>query len=325
MLLNHWKKVVLSAAFLGVVIAVLVVAGSNLWSNPRWAFVFRKSPNVETYGVGTRVDIYTGRFSPHEGLVYFPLEPDLEQVDLKGTLWLHSDLPRPETYALVALVDYVQVPVVISATYQLAHTVRVEPNSRAKIDFALTIPNQKGKHKLALLVFQAPDAHHQNDRFRFLTDVCFYQVLNVVIGDDESLPTVVYQQAPNTEPSTSQVEFSGILINRDTHDNRTAWLTETVHSQQVLTYYIHLGNDGSARVPYALVAFLDWQQIPIKGYEEKAFFGLIERDGRLTLPTEVQIPSTGAIHELQVIYVIDPYGTVVHVIPSLRVGLVQTP
>lgn len=329
MMLNRWKKVALFS-LLGIVIAVLVAAGLEvygaLWSNPQWTFISRDAPKMETYGVGTRVDIRTGRFSPNEGLVHFPLETDLKQVDLRGTLWLHSDLPKTETYALVALVDYIQAPVVVSETSRSAHIVQVKPHSRAKVDFALTIPSQEGRHKLALLIFQAPETHRLDDKFRFLTDgMCFYQVLDVVIGDDEIFPTVVYQQAPETKSNVSQVEFSGILINRDAHNNRTAWLTETVHSQQTLTYYVHLGNDGRSRVPYALIAFLDWQQIPVAGEGSEAFSGFIEEGGRLTLPAEVRIPSEGSAHELQVIYVPDPNGPIDHVIPSLRVGLVQTP
>jgi len=328
-MLNRWKKVALFT-FLGIVIAVSVVAGfkvwSGLWSNPRWSFIFRDAPKMETYGVGTRVDIHTGEFFPNEGLVHFPLEADLTQVNLKGTLWLHSDLPRAETYALVALMDYIQTPIVISETAKSVNIVQIESYSRAKIDFELTIPNQEGRHKLVLLIFQAPEVHRLDDKFRFLTDgMCFYQVLDVTIGDDEILPRVVYQQVPETKPNVSQIEFNGLLINRDAHNNRTAWLTETVRPQQTLTYYVHLGNDGHSRAPYALVAFLDWQQIPIAEDESKVVFGLIEENGRLTLPTEVQIPPKDSIHELQIIYVPDPYGTVDHIIPSLRIGLVQTP
>jgi len=157
----------------------------------------------------------------------------------------------------------------------------------------------------------------------------------MVIGNSRQPPAMATQPALQTKPKASQVDFSGVLVSHDAGDNRTAWITETVGQDQTLDYYIHLGNDEHPDVPYAVVAFLDWQQVPIAANGKETVFGVIEKGGRLTLPAEVQIPSTGHVHELQIVYIVDPYrpesvagqsetSMSVHsfIIPSLGIGLV---
>jgi hypothetical protein len=289
-------------------------------------------------GVGMRLDVQMGESSSAQRITTFPFEAGANHVELAGTLTLHNGFPQDETYALVALIDYRQVPIEIEELDQPVHVVRAGPHSEVALDFALNVPNQEGLHKLLLLLFRAPDAHPLDERFRFLTDgMCHSYTWDVAIGNSRQPPAMTTQSAPRTRPDVSQFDFSGVLVNRDGRDNRTAWITETVGQGQTLDYYIHLGNDGHPDSLYAVVAFLDWQQVPIAANGEKIFFGVIERGGRLTLPAEVQILSTGDVHELQVLYIVDPYHpeTVasqgetpasVHnfIIPGLRIGLVAT-
>ena len=289
-------------------------------------------------GVGMHLDVHTGESSSAQRITTFSFDGGANHVALTGTLTLHSGFPQDETYALVALVDYGQVPVEIEGLDQAVHVIHAGPHSDMAIDLSLAVPNQEGLHKLLLLLFRAPDAHPLDERFRFLTDsMCHSYTWDVVIGDSRQPPAMTTQPAPQTEPEVSQVDFSGVLVNRDGGDNRMAWITETVDQDRTLDYYIHLGNDGHPDAPYAVVAFLDWQQVPVMAHGKGAFFGVIERGGRLTLPAEVQIPSTGDVHELQVLYIVDPYHpeTVagqgetpasVHnfIIPGLRIGLVAT-
>ena len=136
-------------------------------------------------------------------------------------------------------------------------------------------------------------------------------ILDIVIGHD-TFPEIVYQEAPYTFEFKPKHDVGGAHINQDVSDHRQPWISATVTSGEVVDYYIHLGNEALPAHPYVLVAWLDWQQIPLGAGATPAFFGYIENSQRQILPAKVEIPAnragnSGDIHELQLLYVAYPY------------------
>jgi hypothetical protein len=56
-----------------------------------------------------------------------------------------------------------------------------------------------------------------------------------------------------------------------------------------------------------LVAWLDWQQIPLGEGESPAFFGEIKSGEQQVVTTTVTVPTIEKIHELQVLYIKYPH------------------
>ncbi len=329
---------------LGLVAAIGLLFAISVFAVIRWtvssAELGHQTP--QPYGVGMRVRVSTdplqGEVLPHQSLVRVPFQADLEQITISVTLTLRSDLPKEDDYALTALWDYTQVPITINNLVDDVHMLKAGPFSTQDVDLTMVVPNLEGRHKVVLLLFRSFGVRRYDERFRYLTDGMLHTFsMDLNIGTDRE-PEVVYQTMPNARAEAPRISFGGIVINR-VSDQLIAWLSDSVSSKSALDYQIHLGNDNHPGSPYAVVAFLDGRQIPITSGGDLAFFGHIESNGRVTLPGQVQVPAKGETHELQVLYVLNPFqpeafaasGTsgpsevYPRFVPSLRVGLLSTP
>ncbi|MGB0388446.1 MAG: hypothetical protein ACPGWR_26810 [Ardenticatenaceae bacterium] len=303
-------------ALLGVAFVALII---RVYSAPLPPYVLRllRVPHSQviydpaqpekTYSYGSSIDFHTGEYKVDKSTIYLPWQEGVEQIELETTLILNHDVLNDESDALLALFDYQQVPVTLAGESKLVHLFEVEPYSAQKIDFTIMVPNLPGRHKLWIYNIQAADLHHLDSEFRQkATSFAHGTDFDVVIGETSDFPQPDYQPAPPSQESPSGPESGWNTINREA-DRRTFWITDTVKSKQLLDFNIHVAHNILDEVPYALVALLDWQQIPL-GDESPTYFGLIgKQNGLQTLPATVQIPSTGTVHELQVIYFIDPY------------------
>lgn len=252
-------------------------------------------------------DFHTGEHKVDKRTIYLPWQEELSQIELETTLTLDHDVLNDESDALLALFDYQQVPLTLAGESKLVHLVSVKPYSEQKIDFTIMLPNLPGRHKLWIYNIEAADLHHLDSEFRQnATSFAHGMDFDVVIGEASDFPQHDYQPAAPSQESASGLTSGWSSINRKA-DRRPIWMTDTVKSKQLLDFNIHVAHNILDEVPYALVALLDWQQIPL-GDESLTYFGLIgKQNGLQTLPATVSIPSTGSIHELQVIYFIDPY------------------
>jgi len=350
------KKVMLFVIIMGI---GLFIIGSWLFTNTygasspnQWTlggfvkFIFEDTPQLPPpdqnqytqHGIGLHFEERTppSISGPAQYFTHLPFDPTVKQTYITATISLKSQLPHPETYAMIALVDYNQTPLTIKGKTQSVYPIKAAPMSTIDIDFSVAIPNQVGQHKLWLYFFQASEIHHLDQDFRMSTADMFTSFdWDVVIGDKFDVPSTMDDPLiPKIQHLPTQIEeFGAVLINRQTQDNAQGWFTETVTLGQSLDYSIHLGNYQHPRTPYALVAFLDWQQISLTPKGDKVIWGTIEAGDYLTIPTQLQVPTIGNIHELQVLYITDPYAprspitstdTLTMsstVLPSVRVGL----
>lgn len=329
---------------LGLVAAIGLLFAISVFAVIRWTVssAERAQQTSQPYGVGMRVRVSTdplqGEVLPHQSLVRVPFQADLEQITISVTLTLRSDSPKEEDYALAALWDYAQIPITVDSLVDDVHMLKAGPFSTQDVDLTMVVPNLEGRHKVVLLLSRSFGARRHDEQFRYSTDgMLLILSLDLNIGADRE-PEVVYQTTPNAKAEAPRISFGGIVINR-VSDQLTAWLSDSVSSKSALDYNIHLGNDNHPESRYAVVAFLDGRQIPITSGGDLAFFGHIESNGRVTLPGQVQVPAKGETHELQVLYVLNPFQPEAFAasgtsgpsevypmfIPSLRVGLVSTP
>lgn len=258
-------------------------------------------------GVSIGLIVDTGEYVRERQTTYLVYEDDQAQKEVAATWRMRSDFPQTETFALVVLVDYAQVPIIIDDVPHETHVFRADPGDPLEIDFGFTVPNRPGKHQVCVVLFQGVDTHRLDDRFRFGQGLVATHISDVIIGGDDVPPEITYQKASYARPDDPDYDISGVNLNRDPQVYRQSWVTETVRPGEVLEYCIHLGNESDQDKPYALVAWLDWQQIPVGQGETPAFYGQIKAREQQAITTAVAVPTTGQIHELQVLYVKHPY------------------
>lgn len=261
-----------------------------------------------TTGVTLGLEVHSGKTSKAQQTTYFSFHPEETWIEVEATLRILSDTEHPAVYALTGLVDYVQVPLTVTQISYPVYPIEAEPSEPITLNFSFVIPNQPGRHQLFLTLFREIDMREKEAYFRDFQAVI---ISDIVIGED-ALPELVYQEAPYIEPDDPHYDIQGVHINQDLQGYRQPWISATVMSGEIVDYYVHLSNEALPAHPYVLVAWLDWQQIPLGAGATPAFFGYIENSQRQTIPAQVTIPAdrgegSGDIHSLQLLYVAYPY------------------
>lgn len=267
-----------------------------------------------TMGVMADLEVHSGATIREEQTTYFIFQDGEASIEVAATLQIISESEHTETYALAGLLDYVQVPLTVTQTAYPVYLVEAEPYKPVYVDFRFSMPNQPGRHQLWLVLFQEIDMSGGLESY--LKDFQAALAFDIVIGEDV-VPEIVYEEAPVVFEFDPKLDVGGIQINQDPRDGRQPWISATVTSGAVVDYYIHVGNDAEdvflPAHPYVLVAWLDWQQVPLGAGDTPAFFGYIEDGQRHVIPAQVEIPAdrmghAGAIHELQLLYIAYPYA-----------------
>lgn len=284
------------------------------WSVPSEEAQAQAPEGFRSGGLAVGLDVHSGEYNDETKETYFPYQDHRTSVELAATLRIRSDFTQTEVYALAVLLDYVQIPLTVTHTSYPVYLVQAEPYDPMSIDFSLSIPNQPGRHQLCLVLFQGADVNRLNRvSYGFLEAANIY---DIVIGED-TVPEIVYQEAPMVFEFDPKLDVSGVQINQDPRDGRQPWISATVPSGKVVDYYVHVGNAGDDEWlpahPYVLVAWLDWQQIPLGAGDTPAFFGYLEAGERQIIPAQVEIPAdrmgnAGVLHELQLLYIAYPHA-----------------
>lgn len=290
------------------------------------------------FETGLGVKIHSGR-SVDMNVVEISPDRSSTTIPITGTITLGNHNATPNNFAITALVNYEQTPSTIGTDTETIHLVTVNAFSDKNFDFMVQLPNQEGRYKLWWVVFVFPDKHDLDRQSRISLSKVNSFASDILVGADANFPSPIYQKLASTS-SVSTGFSGGPEINRSSSDPQAGWFTDTVKVDTRLSYFVHLGHSNRPITNYALVAFLDGYQIPVQRHAPDAvFWGIIEADSFLAVPATVQTPRVTGIHELEVLYIPEPYGVegteaIQGMIPrssvwgsiqnSMRVGLITT-
>jgi hypothetical protein len=255
---------------------------------------------------GTAVDLNVTHISPPLSLdsaLSSDTALSLDTVTITGTVRLGNHNADNNRFRLTALLNYEQISSTMNQQTAVLHYVDLPPFASQEIDFSLEIPNQAGRYKLWWLVFAFPDSHDLDMNSRIRQSITGGFASDILVGEAGEFPLIAYQLVP----AFSAYLIGGPLINRDPAP-QTGWFTDTVRSGEIVDYFIHFGQPERA-ANFALIAFLDGLQIPLRhDAPGNVFWGTIGANSQSTIPASVQIPGTAAIHELETLYIPDPFG-----------------
>ncbi|MEJ2558048.1 MAG: hypothetical protein P8186_17865 [Anaerolineae bacterium] len=231
-----------------------------------------------------------------------------EHSSFRGFFYLLNQRPAEE-YLLTCLVDYRQVPCTFDGQQQLLYRVSIEDFGERTLPFE-TPTLAPGLHDLAILAFAKPTVHDLSREYRLSTDFNYlYAPRAVLLAGDEpwQTPSIEYT-ITGTRPTNKISPLEGLVINREEQELEIrAWITQEVRSGESTEYFVHLGNDTGPSHTRAVMAFLDYKQIPLAGADQWVAYVSLPTGTRAVLPGRFVAPQEVGVHELVVVFAYDPF------------------
>jgi hypothetical protein len=248
-----------------------------------------------------------------------PLErPQIEEIrvpegePLSSYLLLQSG--ERATLLVTALVDYQQVPFNLDGQEGLLHEVMVEPGGDLELPLRLEVGEQ-GAHDLVVIAFKQPYNRPANPQYR---NKMFQRLVGrravVVVGRMEDpvhspAPDVVGSPPPPEVTFGLRVSFSTAPTDGETHASNRFMALAQAESNEIFPYQLWVSNyHGETPVDYALVLFQDFHQLHLKGKDMVVVH--LEAGHEATIEDSLIVPAEPGVHELQVVYVMDPYRSI---------------
>jgi len=275
----------------------------------------------ETEAVGTRFSISNPPLKeddPGTKLVY-TLNPN---AAFKATYELEN-LRNNRNYLLLCFLDYNQEPLIIDNKKNSLFKINVKPGQKKYWRFKTnTIKN--GFHDFATLLIWDPEIHRLDKDYRIESDFNLIATNRAnIIADGSNPPAFSFITAPSKQ-SQSKEPYDGIRINKQAN-NLDYWLIEKALSGKKINYYIHVASSEKQPVTYALIALLDYKQIPLN--KSKVLFAKVNPNQVVTFPASFTAPMQKGTHELMLIRIKNPYKRLTSdddtlIEPSIRVPIV---
>ncbi len=214
---------------------------------------------------------------------------------------------KAETYLLTCLIDYEQVPCTYEDKTTVLYKINMSENEDRLIRFE-TMPLSNGFHDFSILAIARPDQHDLNQKYRLSTDLNYFYPTRAVIlvGQPPYQPSTLDFEHGNVR-NYSESELNGVVINT-VADSRIipGWFVQNVKQNELVNYYIHLGNDNGPTQTYVVMSFLDFQQIPVSTHQKNRYV-LLNPHERIDIPTSIKVPKENGVHELMVIIAHRPF------------------
>lgn len=214
--------------------------------------------------------------------------------------------PTESDFLLSCLVDYLQTPCAEGLPGQ---AYRFTLPSQTDYTFHIRLSDlAEGMHDLIFLIFEGPDEHTTTPEFRGESrDLFNFYRVNLCVGESTSPPSIAY--TPFSEPDEFAPQGMYLYtISREVLLDpwQTPWYSENLNPGQEVGYYATLNNPEPFPTGFALVAFLNFEQVPVAP-DHMVFYGQVESQKRASVETSLVAPIEPGSYELLVLMVDNPY------------------
>ncbi len=221
-------------------------------------------------------------------------------------LFIANAINSSNEYLVFVLVDYIQVPFYADGKLNLTHMVRLGPMEYRFLK--IRIENlSEGYHDVFIGVFLDPYNHNLSDKYRLSTDFSMMGGVRIqVISGRPLYKMPTFNKPPIVCKNVKNDTIGGLLVTKTPCSN-IAWLRENVSGS--IKYYINLGNRERNIQTFALVAMLNYKQVPINN-DTFVYYGYLYRNQEISIPGELRIPEAetlGRIQEFIVLYFTEPF------------------
>ena len=257
--------------------------------------VLTNDPFPESFGVG----LYESPDRQHGGIRnrVFKVNGTFEKY-----LFIANAMNSSNEYLIFVLVDYKQVPFYVDRRLNLTHLIKLKPMEYKFLKIRVEGLNE-GYHDLFIGVFLDPYNHNLSDMYRLSTDFSMMGGIRIQVISGKS----VYRLPEFIHPSIlckKKGVMDGILLTKSPCEYR-AWLRANLSED--IKYYINIGNEHKNIQTFALIAMLDYKQVPLNN-TTLIYYGYVYKNHVVAIPAELRMHrNTHGIHEFVVIYFPDPF------------------
>lgn len=298
----------------------VVVHGSysqQVWTSPQWEVEEGGPPIQDTSQIGMG-------FVRPEDRYRIPSElPQNVEFSINSGEVLSLDLVvnagQNTTFIITAILDYQQIPFNLDGQYGLLHEIQVKEGGFLYIPMQIDIQGP-GAHDLLLVGFKDPYNRPWNHDDRNLPFGCFQTGKRaVVLVDNKEQPVQdIVPDVFGVLPSRGvdfglRVAFANMptsFLDSSHPSKRQMQMTQEGSPGEEFKYQLWISNYNQPDdvVDYGIMKFMDFHQVGIKGKN----LLVAHFDGRQEAVVEdsITLPSQPGIHEVQMVYVFDPYKSV---------------
>lgn len=220
-----------------------------------------------------------------------------------------------KTYIVTTILDYRQVRFELDGRSGLLHEVVVPPQTQLEIPFELKIADP-GAHDVQTVAFDDP--YNETLDLGYRSNLYGYVAARravVIVDEDESRVRALDGVKLGT-PIPPDVSFAPLVDfavapteeTRDIHPSRRQLYVDSVRAGEPYGFEVLLNNTMDLPATYALISFLDYHQVQIGGGD--VMLARLEPRQQAVFEAQVNMPKDNGIRQFQVIYLFDPYGSV---------------
>ncbi len=209
-----------------------------------------------------------------------------------------------KSYLLLTFNNYEQIPVYLDEKKSLTHLVSVPAESRRDYKFRAESLSEGFQDYFMILIW-SPFNLSLREEVRLGTDNDFYSDQRASLIIKNANPQ---KFEPNTfgKVHTNKEGFNGFIINKSSEGRLEYWIKEKKKKGTKINYYVQIGNAEKKLKNFALIALLDYKQVPLAS-GKKVLFGSVNPNSRITVPATIKTPMEKGVHELLVFMIDKPY------------------
>lgn len=298
-------------ALIGVLLIIITVGSicSTFLSTPETS---EKIPGEFDPYVSLGPYLGFGLFSGPDRTEAMPIWTELENNEsLKTYLHLESTVSKPFEFEVLCLDDFTQVPFSLGDNGdQLSHKIELE--AMAEVYCPLEIANiSAGTHDIAVILVQDPYNHSTDPFYRIDTESSVHDFrFNVSVAGDASHPEAEWIDTGTPGMAECSPDYylnDGLQTTPDACDSHI-WYVENTTPGTVVPFWINLAGGDDYPVTFALVALMDYRQVPLKtGADDYVIFGKLDTAEKVAFPASFTAPFEEGVHEFMVLWLPMPY------------------
>jgi hypothetical protein len=264
--------------------------------------------------------IGVGFVSPAERDTPPDLRSQTEEFHLEGTKDFETLLilqaPKSTVVLVTVLLDYKQVSFELDAQLGLLHQVEIKPGGDLEIPIKIRI-DTLGIHDLIVIAFADPYNNSLDPSFRSSLDVDLVgRRTQLFVGEDTNIVSQLPEpirgtKVPQSATLSLGVAFATFQSNEASHPsdlNRQLYVAKG-EAGNLFKFQVWASNlNGEKGSDYALVMFKNYHQVPIQ--TQPLTIINLQSNEEAVINTEVTLSKTPGIDQIQIVYIFDPYKSI---------------
>lgn len=246
--------------------------------------------------------------------------PSTEETYLKqGQIfnpYLILNAPKTTTVLVTVLLDYMQIEFELDGKRGLLHEVTIEPGGDLELPMRVDTP-EEGMHDLVAIAFTDPYNKTLDPQYRSSMDSRMVGRRTVVFVGQSNHPASTLGRIwlgkavpPNVNLSLGAAFATASSRGHPSDLDRQLYIAK-VTTGTTFDYQIWVSNlYGTRASQYLLILFFDYHQVRV---QDKDFLPVyLNPKEEAILDANLKIPEQAGIYQMQLIYVLDPYKSIIN-------------